>query len=104
MADSNALIEKVKAQFPGAVHAVTEFRGDTTLTVNPQHLLELCRFLRDDAEMQFNYLVFVAGVDYSAMGSSPRFATVYRLYSLSLRHALQLKVPLEGDNPSVPSV
>jgi len=98
------IVDKIKSQFPGAVHAASEFRGETTLTVDAEHLLPLCRFLRDDPDTRFNHLTFVTGVDYSAMGRKPRFDAVYELYSLPLRHRLRLKVPVDGDSPSVPSV
>jgi NADH dehydrogenase I D subunit len=98
------IVEKIKSQLPDAVQAVAEFRGETTLTVKAEHLLPLCRFLRDDPDTLFNHLTFVTAVDYSAMGRQPRFDTVYEVYSLPLRHRLRLKVPLQGDSPSVQSV
>jgi NADH-quinone oxidoreductase subunit C len=98
------IVAKIKTQFPDAVQAVAEFRGETTLTVSAENLLPLCRFLRDDSDALFNHLTFVTAVDYSAMGRQPRFDAVYEMYSLPLRHRLRLKVPLQGDSPSVPSV
>ena len=98
------IVEKIKVQFPDAVQSLSEFRGETTLTVGADHLVPLCRFLRDDPDTRFNHLTFVTAVDYSALGRQPRFDAVYELYSLPLRHRLRLKVPLQGDSPTVPSV
>lgn len=104
MTDNDILVEKVKSQFPGAVQSVTEFRGEVTLTVGAEHLVPLCLFLRDEPDARFEHLRFVTAVDYSGMGREPRFAAVYELYSLGHRHGLRLKVPLNGDAPSAPSV
>lgn len=104
MTDNNVLLERLNAQFPGAIQGVHEFRGETTLTVGADHLLPVCRFLRDEPDAQFNHLVFVTGVDYSALGREPRFVAVYQLYSLPHRRSLRLKVPLAGENPTAPSI
>ncbi len=104
MTDNGTLVEKVKNQFPNAVQGVSEFRGDVTLTAGAEHLVPLCRFLRDEPGARFDLLRFVTGVDYSGMNGSPRFAAVYEMYSLAHRQGLRLKVPLNGGAPSVPSV
>jgi NADH-quinone oxidoreductase subunit C/D len=104
MADSNIAVEKLKEHFPESIVRVEEFRGDTAVTVRPAALLDACRLLRDDPDLQFNLLIFVTAVDYSKMGKHPRFWTVYNLYSMPFRRRLFLKVPLEGDAPVCPSV
>ena len=104
MTEGNISVEKLKARFPGAILAVTDYRGDTTVTLDVAHLLDVCRFLRDDPDLRYDLLLFVTGVDRLNMGVQPRFATVYNLYSLTHRRRLLLKVPLAGDPPTCPSV
>ncbi len=100
---STAIIEKVKAQFPDDVVEVYEFRGDTTITVKPGKLVEICTLLRDDPELSFRYLSSISAVDYQP--ASPRFAAVYHLYSHKNHNRVALKALCENDGaPVLPSV
>lgn len=104
MTESNISVEKIKGKFPGAILGVSETRGDVTVTLDASHLLEVCRFLRDDPDLRYDLLLFVTGVDRLHLGMEPRFAAIYNLYSLTHRRRLLLKVPLAGDPPTCPSV
>ena len=105
-------IEKLKAQFPEAVLGVQEFRGETTVTVRAEELVDVCIFLRDDPDLQYTTLLFVTGLDRSELGSvlslskgiEPRFATVYQLYSIPHRRRLRLKALPSGNPPKVPTI
>lgn len=99
----NAAVEKVQAQFPDEVVEVIEFRGDTTIVVKPDRLVEICTLLRDDRETSFRYLSSISAVDY--LPASPRFALVYHLYSHRNKNRVALKVYLEDDTaPTIASV
>jgi hypothetical protein len=50
------MIDLIKSQFPEAVSGPIEFRGETTLAVQPERLLEVCTFLRDDPALKFRAL------------------------------------------------
>jgi NADH/F420H2 dehydrogenase subunit C len=88
--------ERIKHAQPGADCA--------TFVVEPDTLVELAELLRDDPELGFNRLVDVCGVDYLEQERSPRFAAVYHLHSLSLNRYVRIRVPLDEDNPTVPTV
>ncbi len=75
---------------------------DHTLIVPAQSLVEICTFLRDDAELDFAMLAWMGGVDY--MPRVPRFETVYNLLSLSNAIRITLKVRIADEHPSVPTV
>ncbi len=105
---SNATVDKLKSQFPDAVQDASEFRGDVTVTLKREILLNAGRFLRDDSDLQYNLLVDLTSVDRRDLGIEPRFATIYELYSIPKNHGIRLKVPLPWDNtaemPQCPSV
>jgi NADH-quinone oxidoreductase subunit C/D len=105
---SNITIEKLKTRFPNAVQGVSEFRGDVTVALSRETLLDASRFLRDDPDLQYNLLVDLTSVDRRNMGIEPRFATVYELYSIPKNHSIRLKIPLLWDGasemPQCPSV
>ena len=45
----SAAVELLQAKFPNEVVEVVEFRGETTIVVKPERLVDICRALRDDA-------------------------------------------------------
>jgi len=104
----NTATEKLQAKYPDAIVDIYEFRGDTTVTVKPDMLVEMCTFLRDDPETSFRYLSSVSAVDYlpgSYLPASPRFAAVYHLYSHQFKNRIALKAFCPNDeNPALPSV
>ena len=104
MTEGNIAVEKLKARLPEGVVGVKEFRGDTTITVRADNLVEACRVLRDDPDLRYNLLIFVTGVDYYKMAQQPRFCIVYNLYSIPFQRRLFLNVPLQNDPPICPSV
>lgn len=108
MNGDNITAEAVKARFPLAVEAVTEFRGDLVLTLKREFLVDVARMLRDDPRLQYNLLLDLTAVDRLKLGITPRFATVYQLYSIPRRQSVRLVVPLPWDGatdmPTCPSV
>jgi NADH-quinone oxidoreductase subunit C len=93
----------VQGKFPEEVVGVVEFRGDTTIVVKPQRLVDICRLLRDDPDTSFKYLSVVAGLDF--LPQSPRFGVVYNLYSHKNHNRITLKTFLADDAaPAIDSV
>jgi len=105
---NNLTAEKLKSRFPDAVKEVSQFQGDTTITLDDRALLDAARFLRDDPDLQYDLLVDLTSVDRRNLGVDPRFATIYQLYSIPKNQSIRLQVPLPWDNttemPQCPSV
>ena len=68
---SSSLIDSVTKRFPDDVLASHTYRGDATLVLRPESLLEMARFLKEDPAFSMNFLVDVTAVDYSAFGKGP---------------------------------
>ncbi|MBM4406306.1 MAG: NADH-quinone oxidoreductase subunit C [Chloroflexi bacterium] len=86
----------IKARFPDAV---ADAQG-STVWVKSASLAEVCRFLRDDASLAFDFLALLTAADYIDY-----FEVVYQLTSLRKNHRLVLKTrAYNRDNPVVPSV
>jgi NADH-quinone oxidoreductase subunit C len=104
MAELTQIIERLKAKFPNGIEGVREFRGEVTVQVKPDALVEMCTFLRDDPDCDFNFLSDVSGVDYYP--EEPRFGVNYHLLSMKYKQRLRLKVRLKGTAgaPRVPTV
>lgn len=96
------VLTKLRARFPEAIRSVHAFRGDLTAEVAPARLVEICRYLRDDAELAFDLLADVTAVDY--LGTTPRFELVYHLKSLMRGHRLRVKARVSEDDPRIDSL
>lgn len=96
--------EKVREKFGDALREVVYFRGEDTLMMAPEKITEVCRFLKEDPEMDFAMLVDVTGIHYLEREYS--FEVVYHLLSLNRRRRLRLRTRLgeEGEIASVVSV
>lgn len=70
-----------------------------TVYVRPERLVEVCRTLKETKGLEFDYLINLTAVDYY-----DRFEVVYHLHSISRGHALTLKVEVDRERASVPSV
>jgi NADH-quinone oxidoreductase subunit C len=100
MKQAVALVEE---KFPEEVVEVVEFRGDTTIEVKPERIVEIMTALRDGHDTGFKYLSMIAGMDYSP--ASPRFGVVYNLYSHKHHNRITLKTRLADDlAPAIDSV
>jgi NADH-quinone oxidoreductase subunit C len=122
MTDVNSLCALVNERFSAWVQSAKVALGELTIEVKNDHLLDLCRALRDDPAIACNQLMDVCGVDYLQYGlddwqtesttatgfgrgvtndllrDNPpkpyRFAVVYHLLSLSKNHRLRVRVTL----------
>jgi NADH dehydrogenase I D subunit len=97
---TDTIIEKLSAKFPSAVKGHSEFRGETTVQIDPDHLYQVALFLRDDDETQFNLLVDIYGVDRLKLAETPRFAANYELYSIPKNRFLRLEVAAPEPQPN----
>jgi NADH-quinone oxidoreductase subunit C len=80
---------------------VQEFRGEVTLMVTSERFLETARAMRD--EFGYDHLVDVTAVDYWPQ-EEPRFHVVYHIRNLNETLILCLRVPLNGNYPTHPTV
>ncbi len=83
--------------------------GEATVVVSADRLVDSMRLLRDRAELRFEQLIDLAGVDYSVYGGAahdgPRYAIVYHLLSLANNWRLRVRAFAPDDDfPVVPSV
>ena len=69
--NASDLIESVRDRFPDAVLSSHTFRGDATVVVGREPLLEAARFVKQDPAFEMNFLMDLSAVDYSAFGKGP---------------------------------
>ena len=81
-------------------------RGDHTAVVTREAIVDALTYCRDDAALRFDVLMDLTAVDYlkyPGREDGPRFDVVYHLYSMTHNHRLRLRVPVEQDDPVVPT-
>jgi NADH-quinone oxidoreductase subunit C len=82
--------------------------GMPTLYVAREHVVEVCRALRDDPSLQFAFFADMTGVDW--LPREPRFEVVFHLVSLGIAgfgtepKRLRVKVRVPGDDPVMPTL
>ncbi len=80
----------------------SETHGDLAIRLDPAALLAAARLLKEHPDLDYNYLMDIAAVDY--MGEDPRFEVVYNLYSLRHGHRVRLRVRVAEDEPILDSL
>jgi NADH-quinone oxidoreductase subunit C len=75
--------------------------GELTVTVSAGAILQILKFLRDDASCRFTVPIDICGVDYPER--ERRFDVVYHLLSPTQNFRIRVKVETDADTP-VPSV
>ncbi|MFG0258627.1 MAG: NADH-quinone oxidoreductase subunit C [Phycisphaerales bacterium JB043] len=92
----------LKERFGSLRLRATEFRGISTLIVDPENLHGVMLFLRDDKRCAYDFLSDVTAVDYLdySAPTEGRFAVVYVLVSTSRDDTFLVKTFLD---PSVPT-
>lgn len=102
MSHIDKTIAALRARFGEAVSGVVEFRGETTVTVARDAIVEVLRFLKESPELGFTFLADLTA--YDDLPREPRFYVVYQLRNLEKLVSLRVKCALPGDDPRLPSV
>jgi NADH-quinone oxidoreductase subunit C len=92
-----AIAATVARRFPDVVVA----RGEATVVVGREQLLEALAFLREDPELQMDFLSSITATHWP--DREPAFWVDYELRSMALHHRLRVKVGLMAEDASVPS-
>jgi NADH-quinone oxidoreductase subunit C len=93
--------ERILTAIPGAA---VEMGPASSLLVDRAHGRAVAEFLRDDAELQFDFASNVTGVDWVKLGC---LEAVYHLYSMALGHGplvIRLRTENRSDKVLLPSL
>jgi NADH-quinone oxidoreductase subunit C len=70
MSESASLAAKLESRLGQKIVSLVETNGETTIEVLPENLIAVASELRDAAELKFDVLIDVAGVDYLSYGDT----------------------------------
>jgi len=99
---NDVVLEKLKSRFGEAILEASEFRDELTVVVPKERIVEICSYLKEDPQFQFDFLADVCGIDMYT--PTRRFGVIYNLYSLKNRNRIRLKVFTEEEDPKVPTM
>lgn len=100
--DNSTVRERLQAALPHAIAGSQEFRGQLSVSVKREAIVDVARFLRDDPQLAYTFLENLCAVDY--LGREPRFEVVYHLLSFAHHHRICLKVGVPEQDPTLPSL
>jgi NADH-quinone oxidoreductase subunit C len=96
------LLDSLRARFGAEILNSETARDELTIFIDRERALDFFRALRDDPNLQFDFLTDVTAVDW--LERKPRFDVVYQLNSLVRGHRLRVKIGVDGADPWVHSV
>jgi NADH-quinone oxidoreductase subunit C len=95
-------LEEAYPGFADAIEKVVVDRGELTLHIRPERIVEVCQAMRDDESLRFELCSSVDAVDY--LGSDDRrFHISYQMTSMTYRRRVRLEVAV-ADGERLPSV
>ena len=102
--DTARLVERIAARAGEALLRHRSYRGQLSVWVRRDALIDLLRFLKGEPDLDFALLADITAVDLLGHQEpgEPRFEVVYNLYSIRHNRRLLLKTGVD-DGQTVPS-
>jgi NADH-quinone oxidoreductase subunit C len=100
------IADLVAERLPDTVERVVQDRGELTLFVARERLVDVLKLLRDHPDLRFELLSSLSGVDYLGHPDHTddrRLHAVYHLTSLTYRRRIRVEVAVTVEDPHVPS-
>src|SRR5215213_5234977 len=99
--EARDVFAQLEKQFSGKVSDFKAEVKEPYLTVAAPAIVEVCRYLRDGAALNFEVLSDQTAIDWP---KEEKIQLVYHLFSYSQNHQIVLKVDLPRDNPKISTV
>ncbi len=99
MSSAKAFLAELQQELDDRVLDSFEFRDQFTAVLQPDAIVDACKFLR---QRDFDLLIALTAADH--WPDEPRFEIVYQLYSTKPDVLLGLSVFLDGEEPKLPSI
>lgn len=96
------VLPKLNEHFGEGTFTFKEHRGELSISVPRERLLEFIGFLRNEPDLKFDFLKDVCAVDWNRRRE--RFELIYNLWSVDHNLRLRVKCFTEERNPHVDSL
>lgn len=102
MESKELLKQKLKQNFPETEFEFSEFRDELSVKLNKKNILPVCKFLKEDSDLEFLLCEDITAVDWAARKN--RFTVVYHIFSIKNNIRLVLKADVDENDCSIDSV
>ncbi len=95
------VVSKLSNRFGSAVELHEVLSDMLCITVQKEFIQEILTFLRDDQELQYNFLTTLCGMHYP---QNEKLGVVYHLHSFINNHRIRIKTTTELENPKISTI
>ena len=93
---------KLKEKFPDITFHISDYKDELTVKFAKKNVVSVCKYLKEDHDLQFNYCSDVTAVDWAKR--KDRFTVVYNIFSLKNNFRLRLKSDVDENDCAIDSV
>ena len=101
---SEEIVEKIKTDQGKVINSSEVNLGDSVIFVGAERIHDIAEYLKNDPDLDFDYLSNITGTDYLNEEREPRFEVVYELHSIEKNHSIRIRVGLDEEDPTIPTV
>jgi NADH-quinone oxidoreductase subunit C len=94
--------QKLKDNFSDASLEFSEFRDELSVKLNKKNILAVCKFLKEDSDLEFLLCEDITAVDWATRKN--RFTVVYHIFSIKNNFRLVLKSDVDENECNIDSV
>lgn len=94
------VVDKLKGQFNEAIEKHEMLADMLCISVKKEVIRHCLQFLRDDKDLQFNFLTTLCGMHYP---ETSQLGVVYHLHSFVNNHRIRIKTATHISDPTFPS-
>lgn len=102
--DNQKIQEALISNFPLSVKDFHEQHNMLVFEVTPDGIHQVIKFLKENSEMNFNFLTDVCGVHYPDFEEERQLAVVYHLHNWIDNVRIRIKTFISSKNPTVDSM
>jgi NADH-quinone oxidoreductase subunit C len=96
------IVAKLKSQFGDDLESAYESYDMLTLVVSKDRILEILGFLRDDEELQYNFLTDLCGIHYP-FNKGRELGIIYHLHNFFANRRLRVETFFNSEEPVIAS-
>ena len=94
--------QKIKENLQSINFELSQFRDELTLSFSKKDIVEVCKFLKNDPDLEFLLCEDITAIDWARRIN--RFTIVYHIFSLKNKFRLRLKADVDEEECSIDSV
>ena len=95
------VVQKLTSKFSNAIVLPEQSADMLNITVKKEVIHDLLLFLRDDPQLQFNFLTTLCGMHYP---ETNQLGVVYHLHSFVNNHRIRIKTVTDLNQPTIPTI